>query len=228
MSIDLADEPRCKAPSEVVRLIPSQFPPINAFEQAASTEDLAAVMELEDWTNDRLAGPRLAQLPQDEWVYGRPNASIVMASFLHGSPTGQRFTTADLGAWYASTEVMTAALEVANGIRKELAHTGMARLIQTVREYCAQLTGEYVDIFGRYPEYHDPDDATYPVAQSFGQQVRVAGAPLGLSGIRYESVRHSGHGNWVCFRPRHVRDVMQRSHFELDVPSCGKVVVRAL
>jgi hypothetical protein len=41
-------------------------------------------MELEGWTNDRLVPERLARLNKTEWAYGIPNASVVMASFLHG------------------------------------------------------------------------------------------------------------------------------------------------
>jgi hypothetical protein len=45
-------------------------------------------MELEGWTNDRLVPERLARLNKSEWVYGIPNASVVMASFLHGGAHG--------------------------------------------------------------------------------------------------------------------------------------------
>ena len=74
------------APRPAHRLIPSQFPPIGLFDTVATPADLAAVMDLAGWTNDRLVADRIARLPRDEWVYGRPNASIVMASFLHVSP----------------------------------------------------------------------------------------------------------------------------------------------
>jgi hypothetical protein len=43
-------------------------------------------MDLVGWTNDRLVVDRIARLPQTEWVYGVPNASIVMAAFLHVAP----------------------------------------------------------------------------------------------------------------------------------------------
>lgn len=225
---DLSTEPRTSAPTETIRLIPSQYPPIGAFDDVTSAEDLQAVMDLEGWTNDRLAGPRLTQLPREDWVFGRPNASVIMAAFLHGSPGGLRFSSATLGAWYASTALMTAVLEVANGLRKELSLTERPRLTQTFREYTARLEGAYLDIHGRCPQHHDPDDASYPTPQALGQRVRDDGPALGLNGIRYESVRRPGHDNWVCFRPRAVTEVMQRRHFELDVPATGKVAVRTL
>ncbi|MEP3666045.1 MAG: RES family NAD+ phosphorylase, partial [Roseibium sp.] len=87
------------------------------------------------------------------------------------------------------------------------------------------LRGDFVDIFGRHPEYHDPDDATYPAAQAFGQRVR---AEPSRAGISYESVRHPGGRNWVCFRPRLVRNVMQSGHLKIDVPKSGRVIVHDL
>src|SRR5947209_3561624 len=101
------------------RLIPSRFPPISAFDSVTAPEDLEAVMELEGWTNDRLVLERLARLDKSEWVYGTPNSSVVMASFLHGGPTGLRFTSADLNGWYAAMNKRTAIAEVAHHLRRE-------------------------------------------------------------------------------------------------------------
>jgi hypothetical protein len=220
--------PAVEAPRETTRLIPSRFPPIAAFEDVSEASDLEAIFELEGWTNDRLSSARLAQLDRTEWVFGRPNASAVMAAFLHGSPAGLRFSGPELGAWYASTELMTAVLEVVNGLRKEIALSALPRITQDYRRYMARLEGNYADIFGAAPEFHDPDDKTYPASQAFGRQVRDQGSETGLSGIRYESVRRGGHDNWVCYRPWQVLDVVQAEHFEIDVPETGRVVVRTL
>lgn len=213
------------APASTTRLIPSRFPPIPAFDAVTTADDLDAVMELEGWTNDRLVAPRLARLPRAEWVYGRPNASVIMAAFLHGSPGGLRFSDASLGAWYGSTHLNTALLEVANGLRKEIALSALTQKSESYRQYRADLANDYVDIFGAHPEYHDPDDASYPVAQAFGRRVREENTH---AGIHYESVRHPGHENWVCFRPSLVLNVMQADHFKLEVPRTGRVVVRRL
>src|SRR3546814_1875192 len=64
-------------------------------------------MELSGWTNDREVADRIARLPENQWVYGRPNSSVIMASFLHVAPYGMRFYLAELGAWYASKAVET-------------------------------------------------------------------------------------------------------------------------
>jgi hypothetical protein len=213
------------APAATTRLIPSRFPPIPAFDAVTTAADLSAVMDLEGWTNDRLVSPRVARLPRSEWVYGRPNASIVMAAALHGSPGGLRFSDANLGAWYGSTHLNTALLEVANGLRKEIALSALTQKSESYRQYKADLAGDYVDIFGAHPEYHDPDDASYPAAQAFGRRVRQ---DVTRAGIRYESVRHPGHENWVCFRPPLVRSVIQADHFKIEVPKSGRVIVRRL
>ncbi|MBW7920565.1 MAG: RES family NAD+ phosphorylase [Rubellimicrobium sp.] len=225
MTHDLARYPRRPAPATTRRIVPSRFPPVAAFEDAASADDLDAVLELEGWTNDRLVAARLSRLDPSLRVYGRPNASVVMAAFLHGSPQGGRFSSPVLGAWYAATELMTAVLEIANGLRKEMALSGLAQKRETFREYTARLGGDFVDIFGLHPEFHDPDDRSYPAAQAFGEQVRQSGPGAGLAGIRYESVRHPGHESWVCFVPPMVQDVVQARHFDIDLRPTGKVTV---
>lgn len=213
------------APARTIRLIPSRFPPIPAFDAVTTADDLEAVMDLEGWTNDRLVGPRVARLPRAEWVYGRPNASVIMAAFLHGSPGGLRFSDASLGAWFGSTDLNTALLEVANGLRKEIALSALTQKSESYRQYKSDLAGDYVDIFGAHPEYHDPDDASYPAAQAFGRRVRDENT---RAGIRYESVRHPGRENWVCFRPSLVLNVTQADHIKIEVPRSGRVVVRQI
>ena len=213
-----------EAPERTHRLIPSRFPPVNAFETVASLEDLAAVFELEGWSNDRLVASRLKRLPREEWVFGRSNASVVMSAFLHGAPQGTRFAGPELGAWYASTSLTTAALEVANGIRREIALSALEQKTEEQREYTARLDGNFVDIRGTRPELHDPDPATYPSTQVFGREVR-AGTH---AGIVYDSVRHRSGTNWVSYRATGVLDVLQARHFRIVVPQTGKVHVSEL
>src|SRR3546814_18232223 len=76
-------------------------------------------MELSGWTNDREVADRIARLPENQWVYGRPNSSVIMASFLHVAPDGMRFNRAELGAWHAAKAVDTAIAAVAPHLRRE-------------------------------------------------------------------------------------------------------------
>ena len=128
-----------EAPYLTYRLIPSRFPPIGLFDTVATAADLSAVMEFAGWTNDRLVASRLARLPQQEWVYGRPNASIVMAAFLHVSPTGMRFNSPELGGWYAAREIETAAAEVGHHLRREAVARSLPELTRVYRSYSARL-----------------------------------------------------------------------------------------
>jgi hypothetical protein len=181
-------------------------------------------MELEGWTNDRLVEEWLARLPRDEWVYGTPNASTVMPSFLHAAPTGLRFSGAALGAWYASRAIETAVFEVAHHLRREARRSGMPEMRGQYRAYAALLDGAYEDIRGLQatrPELYAPAD--YAAAQAFGEGIRRTG-----DGIVYDSLRHAGGVNIVAYRPRKIRNVAQREHYELTVPLEGRIVARRL
>jgi hypothetical protein len=212
------------AANPTLRLIPSRFPSISVFEKVSSADDLVAVMELEGWTNDRLVQERLARLPRAEWVYGTPNASIVMASFLHAAPTGLRFTGPELGAWYAAEAINTAIIEVSHHLRREAHRSGMPEMRSQYRTYSATLDGVYEDIRGLQatrPGLYAADD--YSASQPFGEDIRRTG-----DGIVYDSVRHLGGINVVAYRPRKIRNVIWRDHYELTVPLVGRIVVRRL
>jgi RES domain-containing protein len=200
------------APRPTYRLIPSRFPPIGLFDTVATAADLQAVLELVGWTNDRLVPERLARLPQREWVFGRPNASIVMAAFLHAAPDGGRFNGPDLGAWYASAELATAAAEVGHHLRREALATRAAAMRRTFRSYSARLAGRLLDIGGEdRADLYDPQ--SYAAGQAFGEAERARGS----DGIVYDSVRRRGGINAVAYRPRKVLDVVQAEHFEIAV-----------
>jgi RES domain len=216
--------PTVRLTDPTFRAIPSRFPPVATFESVSSSDDLAAVMELEGWTNDRLVQERLSRLPPDEWVFGRPNASIVMASFLHAALSGLRFSGPELGAWYASMAIRTVLLEVSHHLRREASFCGLPEMRGQYRTYSASLEGEYEDIRGQQaaqPQLYHP--AEYSSSQMFGEEIRRAG-----DGIVYDSVRHIGGVNVVAFRPQKVQQVTQLDHYELTVPLKGKIIARRL
>ena len=212
------------APHPSHRLIPSRFPPIQAFDMASTEEELEAVLEVEGWTNDRLVETRLGRIPKNQWVYGRPNSSVIMAAFLHGSPEGLRFSSPELGAWYSSTDVETAMAEVLNGLRRELSQSANDTITQEYREYTCQLDGKFVDIREDHEHLHSPDVSTYAQTQVFGESVRASK----WDGIVYHSVRDPRGQNAVCYRPTGVLDVVQGRHFKTTVTMTGKVFVEEL
>lgn len=205
------------APRPVHRLIPSRFPPIGIFDRVATAGDLEAVMELAGWTNDRLVAQRLARLPRSEWVFGRPNASIVMAAFLHAAPDGGRFNGPDLGAWYASAELPTAVAEVGHHLRREAVARQQAEARRTFRSYSARLVGRYLDLRGAdRPDLYASE--SYAMGQAFGEAQRARGG----DGMVYDSVRRRGGTNVVAYRPSKVLDVVQAEHFAIAVSAAER------
>ncbi|MGR9187355.1 RES family NAD+ phosphorylase (plasmid) [Rhizobium leguminosarum] len=208
-----------QAPRPSYRLIPSQFPPIGLFETVTRVADLEAVMELVGWTNDRLVADRIQRLPEDQWVYGVANASIVMAAFLHVAPGGMRFNGPDLGAWYAADDLRTAAAEVGHHLRREALARGVATMARTYRSYSATLIGDYLDIRGEERlRPHVYDGTSYGASQVLGEEVRSSGG----AGILYDSVRLKGGVAIVAHRPRYIRDVVQADHFEITVSATDR------
>lgn len=207
------------APNPSHRLIPSQFPPIGLFDTVARAADLDAVMDLAGWTNDRLVSERLARLPRTEWVFGRPNSSIVMAAFLHAPPGGARFSGPHLGAWYAADRLEVAIAEVAHHLRREAFARRKPAASRRFRAYRARLLGDYRDVRGF-------DDAglyatdSYGASQLFGEQMRASG----VAGIVYDSLRHA-EGVAICaYRPSLVIDVVQAEHLDIAVETAGPTI----
>lgn len=205
------------APHPSYRLIPSQFPPIGLFDTVATTADLDAVMELAGWTNDRLVKERVARLPESEWVFGRANASIVMAAFLH--TVGARFNGPDLGAWYAAASIRTAIAEVGHHLRREALARRLPVMQRVYRSYVARLDGSYIDLreAGR-DDLMAPD--SYAASQVLGEQQRAAGE----DGLIYASVRHRDGLNVCAYRPSKVLDVTQAEHFGISVETEGRQI----
>jgi hypothetical protein len=202
-------------------LIPSQFPPIGLFDTVATSADLAAVLELVGWTNDRLVADRIARLPEREWVYGVANASIVMAAFLHVAPGGMRFNGPDLGAWYAADDLRTAAAEVGHHLRREAVARSVARVSRAYRAYTATLLGDYLDIRGQQATRGNVCIGDrYDASQKLGEEVRASGG----AGLIYDSLRRRSGVNVVAHRPRNISDVVQSDHFEISVMATSRVI----
>lgn len=212
------------APQPSHRLIPSRFPPVALFTSVAEADDLEAVMELAGWTNDRLVAERLARLPRSEWVFGRPNASIVMAAFLHAPPVGARFSGPDLGAWYGAARIETGIAEVGHHLRRECWARGLSSQTRHYRVYRARLEGAFHDLRqGGDASLYAPED--YAASQAFGEGLRASGS----DGVIYDSVRHRGGIALCAYRPSKIVDVVQAEHFAITVHAeMARVTVQRL
>jgi RES domain-containing protein len=195
------------------RLIPSRYPPIGIFDTIAAPEDLQTILELEGWTDDRVAAKLgvIRRIPRAEWAIDRPLASVIMAAFCHPHPRGGRFNSADLGAWYAARSLDTAHAEIIHHRTRELEEVGVLDARVEMRDYLANMDAQFHDIRAdddAFAPLYDPD--SYAASQAFAGPLRAGGS----NGVLYRSVRHAGGECVACFRPLLVANVRQAAHFE--------------
>jgi hypothetical protein len=199
--------------TDTCRLVPSLYPVAGILDTIASPEDLPFIFELESWTNDRISTETgvLHRIPPEEWVVGKPMASVVMAAFCHPRPGGGRFNSPDRGAWYAGTALDTAHAEVVYHRTAELAEIGVFETSLQMRLYLADFHAPFHDVRPEGPEnvpLHDPED--YAASQAFARELLAAGS----NGVVYRSVRRAGGECIACFRPALVANVRPDAHFE--------------
>src|SRR5947209_10786382 len=130
------------------RMVPSRFPVAGILDRVAGSADLPFIFELESWTNDRISTELgiLHRIPRQEWVVGRPMASVIMAAFCHPRPAGSRFNGPDRGAWYAAIGLDAAHAEVVYHRTKELAEVGVFDTWVEMRLYLADFDAPFHDI----------------------------------------------------------------------------------
>jgi RES domain-containing protein len=199
--------------ADTCRLVPSRYPAVGILDRVASPEDLPFIFELESWTNDRISTELgiLHRIPPEEWVTGRPMASVIMAAFCHPRTGGGRFNGPDRGAWYAGTELATAHAEVAYHRTRELAEIGVFETRVQMRLYLADFRADFRDVRPSTKEHvplHDPN--SYAASQAFARELLAQGA----AGAIYRSVRRPGGECLACFRPALVLNVRSDAHFE--------------
>lgn len=196
------------------RLIPTRYPSVGLFDRVASPEDLDAVLELEAWTNDRISNELgyLHTIPREEWVTGRPMASVVMAAFCHPAPGGARFSDNRRGAWYAARTLATALAESVFHRTAELDEVGVFDARMQLRLYHSDFDAPFHDVRGsgnrQYAELHHA--SSYRRSQAFARDLLDAGS----NGIVYRSVRHESGECIACFRPALVLNVRVAAHYE--------------
>jgi hypothetical protein len=208
------------------RLIPSRFPPAGILDTVASPKDLAAVIELEGWTNDRLSSELgiILTIPKDEWVMGSPGANAVMAAYCHPHPNGGRFNDGTRGAWYAALELETAIKESAYRRTQELLEIGALDQRVEMRQYLADIDADFHDVRER-PKY---DPLYHETSYAAGQQLAAELLAAGSNGVLYSSVRRPPHKCIACFRPRLVARVRPAAHFEYVWSGTPEPAIREL
>jgi RES domain-containing protein len=209
------------------RLVPSRYPPIGILDIVAVPEDLELMFALEAWTNDRISAEvgLIHTIPTDEWVIGKPQATVIMAAFCHPRPGGGRFNSENRGAWYSAFDLETAHAEVIYHRTKELVEIGVLETRLEMRQYVAAFNSAFHDVRGAdkaFALYHDPD--SYKESQALARQLLDARS----NGILYRSVRRPGGQCVACFRPKLVTNVRPSAHFEFRWEGTPQPVVTRL
>jgi RES domain-containing protein len=194
------------------RLIPSRYPSVGILDAVATPDDLEAVFELEGWTNDRISAELglLHNIPQEEWVVGRPMATVVMAAFCHPRPDGGRFNDGRRGAWYAAFALRTAHAEAIFHRTAELEEIGgwFDTFVQ-MADYLADFAAIFHDLRNaRSARYLIPD--SYERSQQLGRGLLEQGS----NGIIFPSVRDRTGTCIACMRPRLVGNARAGGFYE--------------
>lgn len=198
---------------DTCRLVPSLYPSRGILDAVATPEDLPLVLELESWTNDRISAElgALHRIAPEEWVMGRPMASVIMAAFCHPRPGGGRFNSSERGAWYAANSLATGHAEVVYHRGRELAEIGIFEARLQMRVYRADFQAVFHDVRAEEAAntpYHDP--TSYSASQRLARRLLAEGS----NGVFYRSVRRPGGQCLACFRPALVLNVRSGPHFE--------------
>ena len=209
------------------RLIPSRYPTVGLLDRVASPDDLQALFELEGWTNDRISAELglIRTIPPDEWITGRPMASVIMAAFCHPPPGGSRFSSEDRGAWYAARAIETALAESAFRRTQELREIGAFETRVEMRVYLADFRARFHDVRARrraWSAVYDPDD--YSAGQALARKLVEEGS----NGVVYRSVRDPNGECLACFRPALVKNVRSGGHYEFRWEGSAQPRIRAL
>lgn len=212
---------------DTARLVPSRYPSVGLFDKVADPDDLDQIIELEAWTNDRVNTELglIHAVPREEWVTGRPMASVVMAAFCHPNPLGARFSTSRRGAWYAGRQFETAVAESLFHRGRELREVGVADARLEMRLYRADFRGRFHDLRGAdaaFARALDPD--SYAASQSLAEHLLTSGS----NGIVYPCVRDPAGECIACFRPPLVGNVRTGGHYEFRWQPGVEPVVRRM
>ncbi len=196
------------------RLVNSKFPPVNLFDDVADQSEFELLYELQALTNPRIQTEvgNLNLIRRSEIPFGITGCSYATSPFTHVNPDGSRFSDGQFGMLYLADSVSTAIAEVSfhqgrywAGVKglayDRLVFRGLRFKVGEMAWYDATAL-EYSDAI-----YH-PDN--FAASRGLGQALYKAGA----KGLQYHSVRKPGAICWGLFTPRHVKSVVQSTHFE--------------
>lgn len=213
--------------TDTQRLVAAVHPVRGILDVLVEAADLEAVLELEQWTDDRITNELgiLLRLPRSEWVTGIPHAHLIMSAFTHPAPTGARFNDATRGAWYAAVDLDTAHTESIHRRRQALAEIGAFETVMRVRAWLADFSGDFHDLTedrAEFAPYYDSQD--YQASQRLAREL----VALGSRALVYRSVRRREGQCIVCFQPKAVDNVRAGGVYEYAWSGPGDPLVRPM
>lgn len=185
-------------------------------------DEFAMLAELEGETSARLIAERdgspaldrrelvFARRAHDLRVYGQ---SHVNAAFTYTRSTGNRFNSADRGAWYCAYDLLTSAEEVGFHRTRELGYIGIFDDEARYVELLADFIGDFPDLDERldHPALNADPATGYPEGQALAAALRREGH----RGLLYPSVRHAGGRCFVAFDPGIIQNVRPGAAWKL-------------
>lgn len=171
------------------RIISSEFPPINFFEQLVEPELMDELYYIESLTNERLrdeAGD-ISLVTAEDRISG-PGSTPVMAAFTHASShCPSRFSDGTYGVYYAAKTLETAIAETRYHRARFLSCTAQEPGEIDMRVYIGEVVKPMHDVRGEgYEHLHDPDNWT--PSQNFGKSLHDSKS----WGLVYHSIRDRG------------------------------------
>lgn len=163
-----------------------------------------------------------AELLHSSYGYGY---TLINAAFCHARPPGNRFNSAERGAWYCAFGVdagETTQAEIIFHRTRALREAGCLHDRGKYRELLAGFTCNFHDLRTEpnHPSLAAETAAAYPVGQALAKSILAGGG----NGLLYPSVRRPGGQCIAVFRPSVIQNVRQGAQvtFEWtggDIPS---------
>lgn len=214
--MELDKIPLCELNQKTHRLISSRHPTVGVFDTVADNDQLKAAILIEQLTNPRNTklDERLARIPKQELVLGKPGATLVMAAFIHTYEEGGRFHQEDLGAWYAAFRIETAIKETThhNYVRLSKSRMDIRGTIIQLRELISKVNASFHDIRGVSMSESVYDRGDYSQSQLIGAGLRNSNS----NGICFRSVRDPEGENVVVFKPSLLPPIQQGDHYQYE------------
>ncbi len=200
--------------ANAVRIIRSQFPPIDLFEDIADPADWPLLISAEQKTNPRIMMSigNIDLVPPERRV-GGTGASYLMAPFTHVSADRpSRFTDGRYGVLYAGKTFETALFETIHHHARFMARTAEPPgWTSQFREILLSIDADLHDLRDPPHANHpalNPD--SYSASQTLAHKLKGSGS----NGLVYPSVRHAGGECAGLFYPDSASGPVQSRHLD--------------